>query len=152
RQLMTILKLTGPKILDHRKLCAHRSNVAVACLRTEHNHRQKQWRTPNGKCAQGSILQVSKHVRTIVVCLSAARGAMLLICLRLLVAQTVAPTPGSIQDLAGQIALPDHFSFEAQLQQGTQGNSNDGNPFAYVHGVQIRPWVHYDGIPNTTIT
>ena len=85
-------------------------------------------------------------------CLSAARGAMLLICVRLLVAQTVAPTPGSIQDLSGQIALPDHFSFEAQLQQGTQGNSNEGNPFAYVHGVQIRPWVHYDGIPNTTIT
>jgi hypothetical protein len=34
----------------------------------------------------------------------------------------------------------------------TQGNSANGNPFAYGHAVQIRPWLHYDGIANTTVT
>jgi hypothetical protein len=48
--------------------------------------------------------------------------------------------------------LSESFSFEQQIQNGTQGNPSNRNPFAYEHGVQIRPWIHYDGIPNTTIT
>jgi hypothetical protein len=69
-----------------------------------------------------------------------------------LVAQTVEPVPGSVTDAAVQIRLPWNFSFEQQLQMGTQGNSVNGNPFAYIHGAQIRPWVHYDGLPHTTLT
>jgi hypothetical protein len=64
----------------------------------------------------------------------------------------VAPTPGSIQDFATQLPLPYQFSFEPQIQSGTQGGSTNANPFAYGHGMQVRPWVHYDGIPNVTIT
>ena len=88
----------------------------------------------------------------------AARLAVLLICLRILGAQTVSPTPGSIQDIAGQVSLPHDFSLEQEIQTGTQGNSADGNafatgnPFAYGHGVQFRPWLHYDGLRNVTIT
>jgi hypothetical protein len=44
------------------------------------------------------------------------------------------------------------FSFEQQIQAATEANSSGGSPFAYWHGVQIRPWFHYDGIPNTTLT
>jgi hypothetical protein len=44
------------------------------------------------------------------------------------------------------------FSFEPQIQNGVQGNSNTGNPFAYEHATQIRPWLHYNGIPDATIT
>ena len=80
------------------------------------------------------------------------RGTMLLVCSRLLAAQTVSPTPGSIQDFATQLPLSHQFSFEQQIQSGTQGGSANGNPFAYGHGMQVRPWLHYDGIPNTTIT
>jgi hypothetical protein len=49
-------------------------------------------------------------------------------------------------------AVSHQFSFEQQIQSGTQGGSANGNPFAYGHGMQARPWLHYDGIPNTTIT
>jgi hypothetical protein len=75
-----------------------------------------------------------------------------LIFLRLLAAQSVNPTPGSIQDIATQLPLPDQFLFEQQFQSGTQGGSSNGNPFAYGHAAQVRPWLHYDGLPNTTIT
>jgi hypothetical protein len=81
-----------------------------------------------------------------------ARGAILLVCIRLLAAQNVSPTPGSIQDIMTRFPLPYQFSFEPEIQVGTQGNSSNGNPFAYGHGMQLRPWLHYDAIPNTTIT
>jgi hypothetical protein len=81
-----------------------------------------------------------------------AHGALLLICMRSLVAQSLDPIPGSIQNFSTSFALPHEFSFEPEIQSGTQGNSTNGNPFAYGHGMQIRPWVHYDGIPKTTIT
>jgi hypothetical protein len=83
---------------------------------------------------------------------SVAHGATLLMSIRLLAAQSVSPTPGSIQDLSTQVPLPYQFSFEQQIQSGTQGGSDSGNPFAYGHAAQVRPWLHYDGIPNTTIT
>jgi hypothetical protein len=67
-------------------------------------------------------------------------------------AQTVDPVPGFLEDVAGQLSLPADFSFEQQIQAGTQGNSSSGNPFADWHGAQIRPWFHYDGIRNTTLT
>src|SRR5882672_11907323 len=60
-------------------------------------------------------------------------------------AQALSPIPGYLQDIAGQFAMPDEFSFEQQIQAGTQGNPSNGNPFGYWHGVQIRPWFHYDG-------
>ncbi len=66
--------------------------------------------------------------------------------------QTVTPVPGFLQDLSGQIPLSDEFSLEPQIQIGSQGNSTDDNPFAYAHALQFRPWFHYDGIPNTTLT
>lgn len=66
--------------------------------------------------------------------------------------QTLNPTPGYLQDVAGSFPLPADFSFEQQIQVGTQGNPSSDNPFAYWHAVQVRPWFHYDGIPNTTIT
>jgi hypothetical protein len=69
-----------------------------------------------------------------------------------LTAQTIDPVPGFLQVLAAQFRLPADFSFEQQIQIGTQGNSSVGNPFAYAHGGQFRPWVHYDGIPNVTLT
>ena len=79
-------------------------------------------------------------------------GAALLLFLRLLGAQSVSTTPGFIQDLSGQFSLAEGFLFEPEIQLGTEGNSANGNPFAYGHGIQVRPWVHYDAIPNTTIT
>jgi hypothetical protein len=66
--------------------------------------------------------------------------------------QTLDSVPGFIQDFAGQFPLPTDFSLEQQIQIGTQGNSASGNPFAYGHALQFRPWVHYDGIPNTSLT
>ena len=66
--------------------------------------------------------------------------------------QTLDPVPGFLQDIAGQFPLPAEFSLEQQVQAGTQGNSATGNPFAYGHALQFRPWLHYDGIPNTTLT
>jgi hypothetical protein len=66
--------------------------------------------------------------------------------------QTVNPVPGHIQDLSGQFPIDDQFSFEQQIQIGSQGNSTNDNPFAYGHALQFRPWFHYDGIPNTTLT
>jgi hypothetical protein len=72
--------------------------------------------------------------------------------LRIVSAQTLSPIPGSIQDAASGVPITESLSFEQQIQNGTQGNPSNRNPFAYAHGVQIRPWVHYDGIPNTTIT
>ena len=83
---------------------------------------------------------------------SVARWALPLICIPLLDAQTVNPTPGSIQDAASQFPLPARFTFEQQIQSGTQGGSAGGNPFAYEHGMQVRPWLHYDGLKNVTIT
>ena len=66
--------------------------------------------------------------------------------------QTVNPVPGYLQDLSGQFPLSDEFSLEQQIQIGSQGNPTNDNPFAYAHGLQFRPWFHYDGIPNTTLT
>jgi hypothetical protein len=66
--------------------------------------------------------------------------------------QTLNPVPGFIQDLSGQFPLSGEFSLEQQIQVGTQGDSTNGNPFAYGHALQFRPWFHYDGIPNTTLT
>jgi hypothetical protein len=43
-------------------------------------------------------------------------------------------------------------SSEPQFRLGLQGNSGNGNPFAYAHALQFRPWVHYDAITNLTIT
>lgn len=77
---------------------------------------------------------------------------MVFACVKLLAAQTVEPTPGSIQDFAALVPLPKQFSFEQQLQSGTQGGAGSSNPFAWQHGAQIRPWVHYDGIRNVTLT
>jgi hypothetical protein len=76
----------------------------------------------------------------------------MLICLRISEAQTINPTPGFLQDVGGQIPMPEQFSFEPQFQLGLQGNSDNGNPFAYAHALQFRPWIHYDGIANATVT
>jgi hypothetical protein len=81
-----------------------------------------------------------------------ACSAMMLICLRIPQAQTISPIPGFLQDLGGQIPIPEQFSFEPELQLGLQGNTGNGNPFAYAHGLQFRPWIHYDGIPHGTLT
>jgi hypothetical protein len=66
--------------------------------------------------------------------------------------QTFDPTPAFRQDLAAQFPLRADFSTEQQIQGGTQGSSTNGNPLAYGHGLQFRPWLHYDGIPLTTLT
>src|SRR5579864_503963 len=66
--------------------------------------------------------------------------------------QTLDPVPGFLQDLSGQIPISADFSLEQQIQIGTQGNSTNSNPFAYGHALQFRPWLHFDGIPNTTLT
>src|SRR5262245_12510850 len=79
-------------------------------------------------------------------------GTMLLLCMSLLPAQSLNPIPGSVTDLSAQARLPHEFSFEQQIQAGTQSNSSAGSPFGYWHAVQIRPWVHYDGIRDLTIT
>ena len=67
-------------------------------------------------------------------------------------AQTLSPTPGSIQDLSTEIPLPEKFILEQQFQNGSQGSSTTGNPFAFEHGSQVRPWLHYEAIPSITIT
>jgi hypothetical protein len=77
---------------------------------------------------------------------------MVLISVRILGAQTISPVPGSLYDAGAQIPLSEQFSFEPQFQFGLQGNSGNGNPFAYAHALQFRPWIHYDGIRNATIT
>ena len=76
----------------------------------------------------------------------------LLFAMSALNGQTLDPVPGFLQDLSGQFPLTAEFSLEQQIQIGTQGNSTNGNPFAYGHALQLRPWFHYDGIPNTTLT
>jgi hypothetical protein len=81
-----------------------------------------------------------------------SHGVVLLIGARLLTAQTLTPTPGSIQNVSSPIPMPHQFSFEPEIQSGTQGNSSDGNPFAFEHGLQLRPWIHCDGIRNLTIS
>ncbi len=83
---------------------------------------------------------------------SAGRGAMFLICLRFLPAQSVSPTPGFLQDIGGQIPVTEQLTFEPQFQLGMQGNSGNGNPYAYAHALQFRPWIHYDGLANVTVT
>jgi hypothetical protein len=85
-------------------------------------------------------------------CLFAPSIALLLLALPALNGQKFDPVPGFLQDLSGQFPLPAEFSFEQQIQIGTQGNSTDSNPFAYGHALQFRPWLHYDRIPNTTLT
>lgn len=67
-------------------------------------------------------------------------------------AQTLDPLPGSITDISGQITVPGNFLFEQQIQAGTQGVDNNNNPFAFWHAVQIRSWLHYDRIRDTTLT
>ncbi len=79
-------------------------------------------------------------------------AAAVLFVLPALHAQVVDPIPGSIQDYAGQLRLPAAFTFEQQIQAGTQGNATTSSPFAYWHALQIRPWLHYDGIRNATFT
>lgn len=79
-------------------------------------------------------------------------AAAVLLVLPALHAQVIDPVPGSQQDIAGQFPLPAQFSFEQQIQAGTQANTSTANPFAYWHAVQIRPWLHYDGIRNATLT
>jgi Protein of unknown function (DUF2490) len=79
-------------------------------------------------------------------------GALVALSASVLHAQTVDPVPASLEDIAAQWVLPAEFSFEQQIQSGTQGSSRSGNPFAYRHGVQIRSWLHYDGIRNATLT
>jgi hypothetical protein len=79
-------------------------------------------------------------------------AAVVLFITPLLHAQVVDPIPGILQDIAGQLVLPAGFSFEQQVQAATQANSTSANPFSYWHGVQIRPWIHYDGIRNVTLT
>ncbi len=78
--------------------------------------------------------------------------ALFVFAIPALQAQSVNPVPGFLQDLSGQFPLSSVLSLEQQIQVGTQGNSTDGNPFAYGHALQFRPWFHYDGIPNTTLT
>lgn len=67
-------------------------------------------------------------------------------------AQSLNAVPGFLQDLAGEFPLPDEFTFEPQFQFATQSTSSNGNPFAYWHAVQMRPWLHYDALKNTTLT
>jgi hypothetical protein len=81
-----------------------------------------------------------------------ARIALLFLGVFALDGQTVTPTPGFVQELSGQFPLTSEFSFEQQIQVGTQANAATDNPFAYGHALQVRPWLHYDGIPNTTIS
>lgn len=78
--------------------------------------------------------------------------ALLLYFVSALNGQTVNPVPGFIQDLSGQFPISDQFSFEQQIQIGSQGNSTNENPLAYCHALQFRSWFHYDGITNTTLT
>jgi hypothetical protein len=78
--------------------------------------------------------------------------ALLLFGVSALRAQTLDPVPGFLQDIAGQTPLPAACSLEQEIQIGTQGNSTNGNPFAYAHGLQFRLWFHYDGFPYTTLT
>jgi hypothetical protein len=84
-------------------------------------------------------------------CRSVERGALLLIGVRFLSAQSVSPTPGSTQDVVVQVSLG-QFTFEQQFQSGTQGGFGTASPFACGDGAQVRPWLHYDGIPHMTIT
>ena len=78
--------------------------------------------------------------------------ALLLLTVFAATAQTLTPVPGFLQDLAAQLPLPADFSLEQQFQVGMQANPLTANPFAYGHALQFRPWLHYDGIPNTTLT
>ena len=84
--------------------------------------------------------------------LCAFSQALLLLIVSVSNAQTLTPTAGFLQDLAGQFPLPADFTIEQQVQIGTQSNPIIANPFAYGHGLQFRPWLHYDGIENTTLT
>jgi hypothetical protein len=77
---------------------------------------------------------------------------MLWIGVSVLTAQTLATNPGSIQNFSSPIPMPHQLSFEPEIQSGMQSNSSDGNPFAFQHAFQVRPWLHYDGIRNLTIT
>jgi hypothetical protein len=79
-------------------------------------------------------------------------AATALFVLPALHAQVVDPIPAFLQDYAGQLRLPAGFSFEQQIQAGTQGNASTSSPFAYWHALQIRPWFHYYGIRNVTLT
>ena len=81
-----------------------------------------------------------------------AGRALLTFCLRTLGGQTLSPIPGSIQDVSSAAPLTESVSFELQIQNGAQGNPGNANPFAYEHGTQVRPWTHYDGIRDVTIT
>ena len=69
-----------------------------------------------------------------------AGSAVMLMFLRIAQGQTISPIPGFLQDVGGQIPVSEQFSFEPQFQLGLQGNSGNGNPFAYARGLQFRPW------------
>ncbi len=62
------------------------------------------------------------------------------------------PVAGFLLDAAGQLRLPSEFSLEQQVQAATQATAGAADPVAYWHGLQIRPWLHYDGIRNVTLT
>jgi len=81
-----------------------------------------------------------------------SRCALMALSASASVAQTVSPTPGSIQDVSTEIPLPENFILEPQLQNGSQGSSISGNPLAFEHGSQFRPWLHYEAIPRITLT
>ena len=83
---------------------------------------------------------------------SIACSTLLVFCMRVLGAQTISPIPGFLHDVGAQIPVPEQFSIEPQLQLGMHGNSGNGNPFAYAHGLQSRLWLHYDAIANVTLT
>ena len=80
------------------------------------------------------------------------RSGALLLYIRIVGAQTVAPTPASIQDLSSPVPVAKTFSFEPEIQNGVHANSTNGNPFAYEHATQIRLWLYYDAISDATIT
>jgi hypothetical protein len=77
---------------------------------------------------------------------------LLLITPSALQSQSLSPMPGSINDLSGQFPINRNLLFEQQIQAGTQGTPGNNGPYAYWHAVQIRPWFHYDGIRNVTLT
>jgi hypothetical protein len=79
-------------------------------------------------------------------------AALMLFLVPALHGQVVNPVPGFLLDASGQLTLPNQFLFEQQIQAGIQGNDTSNNPFDYWHAVQIRPWLHYDGIRNLTLT
>ena len=96
---------------------------------------------------------LAKERRIIVKVPHARAGwSLLLLSIAALHGQTLNPVPGFWQDIAGKIPLPANFSIEPQLMITTQGTSTNGNPFAHPRALLFWPWLHFDGIPNLTLT